>query len=159
MMRRFVVFLLAFLLLFLAACGSEEEYDNELTEREKLSLNIEREKSHFDEVFALVKELDEVDFTQLDNGVEIYEYDPADFVQFILPEAWVNEVTYTISKDKDGEKQETLAIIYTYRDHNIIVDYFSEGFIRKAMLNQETGYVIMNENDENFSKFHRDQLE
>lgn len=158
-MKRSFVLLLALLLLFLGACGSKDKYDNELTENEKLSLNIDREKNHIDEVFELLEELEEVDFTRLDNGTDIYSYDPGDFVRFVLPEAWVNEVEYTVGKNEDGERSESLAIIYTYRDHNIIVDYFSEGFIRKAILNQETGYVIINENDENFSKFHRDQLE
>jgi|SRR5690625_1264451 len=158
-MRKAYILLLIIVIAILGACGNKEVYDNELTENERISLNIDREKSHMDEVFDLINELEVEDSKELDNGMTISTYEPAEFVRFILPEGWVNEVTYTVGKDSDNNEVESVAIVYTYRDHNIIVDYFSEGFIRKAILNQETGYVIINENDENFSKFHRDQLE
>src|SRR5699024_6285842 len=152
-MRKYLILVVAGLLVVLGACNKEEEYDNELTENEKISLNLDREQSHYEEVFELIEELEPEDSNSFDNGRTISFYEPEEFIRFILPEGWVNEVTVTSKETDEGTEIESIGLIYTYRDHNIIVDYFSDESIHKAILDYETGYVIINENDEKYSKF------
>lgn len=161
-MRRIFVFLSILFLTLLVACGNgdnegnEEGYTNELTENEKLGLNIDREKDHLEDIYELVDELEIQETKETDTGTTIERYDPAEFAGFIMPEAGVTQVVRAISDEE--EYKEVVSLMYQFRDRHVIVDYFNSGEVHKMILQGDTGYVLVNENDENFSKFHRDEI-
>lgn len=156
-MRKVAIFALVLVLIFLGACG-KEKYDTEVTENEKISLNLDLERRQLEDIFNHVEDLEAIESIELEDGGTVEYYEPNDFTSFIMPGGYVNEASKIIRIDDEGNEIERVSIVYTLRNRSIIVDYYSDGSIDKSMLNRETGYIIMNENDEKFTKFHTDQV-
>lgn len=156
-MRNVKLLALILLMIVLAACGSDENNEEteqyELTENEKISLNLDREQYQIDDVFDLANELEPMEEETLSDGTVIEHYEPSEFITFTIPGSGVVDVTRTISEGDDKEELIAVSILYNLENHEVIVDYYNNDRIRKSIFNKRTGFIIVNDNDEEYSKF------
>lgn len=154
-MRRLSIVLFLFVLVTLSACntGDDENEVLELTEKEKLSVSIERELKQVEDVYELTDSLTPQDTEDEDDNLTVEYYDPEEYNRFILPEGWVNEVRKTVETDDGETVLQFITIGYIYRNHQISIDYFEDGSVRKYLFDANRGLLFVNENNEEYAKY------
>ncbi|GAB3789502.1 hypothetical protein [Virgibacillus kimchii] len=148
-MKKNILLLFILVFTFLSACVENDNEVLEVKEDEKEIVSIGKEIDYLETVFETANKLEpekENEYSKI-LGAE-------DFKSFVPQGSLITEVSKSLSEDKGGNEIYNVTIDYRLNNHRVIVTYFEDGYITKSDLNQETGILLSNRNNEDYEKYY-----